>query len=197
MGACLAWHDPARFYEAAHIVELHRHSNVFWKELFREFSRATSLPPLVSNVYHAVHHPKLRKFLWNVGMNIAEYMDVQSVCDKIKVVAAHPLPVCSVEEHNCVVAIANGTGVSLTKTAAKHVASLQYAGVGVSMTKPDHLLFVLVAAFGKDCLHLPVPILELRTWLKAHRKNRVRTTTQLVLQDLRLGHTLTGNEAWI
>jgi len=196
MGVYLAWHDPARFYEAAHLVEMHRHSNIFWKSLFGAFAHATALPPLVSEVYHAVYHPKLRKFLWNVGVNIAEDMDVQSVCDKIGGVVAHPLPICSAEEHATMVAVAKRTGVTLTRTSSRHIASLQYTGVGVSMTKTDHLLIVLVAAFGENIPHLPPPVQELRAWLKRHRAENTRSTMQQILCDLRLGHTLTENEVW-
>ena len=184
-----ALHNPSRFAEACFTIEDNVHVGGIWPLLHRHILCHTSMPPLMDHTFTNVHHGGIKKFVWGVFNHLAGVSCARQAEKAIIAIMKHPIPVCSREEHAGVKALIKAGGLTLSRR-GKSLGVLQYPGVSLTMTKTDHYLLVLLAAFSTTHHMLPEPFVRLRKTLRQLADDHEPTMVQVIQGAWRQGRKL-------
>ena len=188
LGCYLAFHNCETFATHANVVELNRRRTPFWTGVFDEYSAATMPPAIFTETLHAVQHPTINRLVWRAANSVMSSCDPCLVSDRMYETLNVPVAMTTVSAHSSLMSFVESAGLCVTRC-DKGVGVLQYPCSALTMSRQDHLVWLLVAVFYCPYEELPPSFKELKEWIRDHAITHELGVIQTIMKEWRLAHT--------
>lgn len=188
LGCYLAFHNHQNFANHVYVVELHKARTPFWEGIFKGYSAATSPPTIFAETLRCVQHPTINRLVWRAANSVMSSCDAVAVCERMCETLNQPVVMSTQAAHASLVHFIECAGLHVTRC-GKGIGVLQYPGGALTMSRQDHLVWMLLAVFYSPYDELPSSFRELKEWIRDHSLAHEMGVIQTIMKEWRLAHT--------
>ena len=187
LGCCLAWRRRDMFVTHASAVEHNRKRNAFWGGMYARLLSHSTAPGPFCEVLRSVQHPSLCRLVWRAACGVLSACDPDAVSKMIYSAASHPVAVTDKKTHASLMDFVRAAGGHVWPC-TKGTGVAQYPCASLTMSRPDHLLWIILCVFYHRDDDMPGAFKQLKQAIRSHADEHDKTVVQAIMEEWRLDH---------